>query len=423
MIEISRHAAACQRLDNYGCRGYLPRMLSALNRGWEAAVEGKSKEGAVPAGMSRKVRGGCEMQATNGFAVPFRRLTGCLFALVLVISALFASSASAAVTVTHSDLALGDSLAFGYSQQLFNENVPGEPPTAFEHGYANYYFNGSKQKAAGGQLINLGCPGETTDSMIGNGAIGVALGETEGESPCGYHKLGLPLHHEYGGGKSQLESALEVLGVEAALGKPVTTLTLNIGANDELHAIAKCEAEVKSEFEAEGKSKYGGSPEESVKHCIEAHVNSLFEHILKNIGRVVFALRHGQLFGSVNYTGKIVFEGAYDPYGNVSGTGEVLVGSRTLASILDFHEKKLLTDEGTEAAEEGHEAFKACFVEVLPTFNPGNAKEPSRLQLWTNMANTTESNGKKNGPDIHPTPTGYHELGAVLTIKQCGTVE
>jgi hypothetical protein len=363
------------------------------------------------------------MQATNGFAVPCRRLGGSVFALALVIAAMFASSAGAtAIPVTHSDLALGDSLAFGYSTQLFNENFPTESPAAFEHGYANYYFNGSKAKAAGDQLINLGCPGETTDSMIGNGAIGTAL-DPEGESPCGYHKLGFPLHHEYGGTKSQLESALEVLGVSAASGKPVQTVTLNIGANDELHAIGKCEAEVKAEFEAEGKSKYGGTPKEAVKHCIEAHVNALFEHILKNIGRIVFALRHGQLFGSVNYTGKIVFEGAYDPYGNVFGTGEVLEGSFALASILNFHEKKLLTDEGVEAAEEGHEAFKACFVNVLPTFNPGNAKEPGRLQAWTNMANTTESNGKKNGPDIHPTPIGYHEIGAVLTIKQCGAVE
>jgi hypothetical protein len=393
------------------------------------------------------------MQATNGFAVPFRRLSGCVFALALVISALFASSAGA-VTVTHSDLALGDSLAFGYSQQLFNENFPTEPPTAFEHGYVNYYFNGSKAKAAGDQLINNGCPGETTDSMIGNGPLGGALDPTEGESPCGYHKLGFPLHHEYGGTKSQLESAIEVLTLGTLTGKPVQTVTLNIGANDELHAIAKCEAEAKpaeqaayekayketlekggteAEADANGKAAAKKAGEESVKGCIEAHVNTLFGHILKNIGSIVYAIRNYGVFAAaatgkpelagLKYTGKLVFVGAYDPYGNVFGTGELLVGSRTLASILDFHEKKLLTDEGTEAAEEGHEAFKGCFTEVLATFNPGNAKEPERLQKWTNMANFTESNGKKNGPDIHPTPIGYHEIGGVLMLKQCGAVE
>ena len=179
------------------------------------------------------------------------------------------------------------------------------------------------------------------------------------------------------------------------------------------------------QFEKEGKSKYGETPEKAVKGCIEAHATELFKHILTNIGRIVFALRHGSLLvlGGVDYTGKIVFEGAYNPYGNVFGTGELLTGSNTLSSILDFKEKKLLTDEGIEAAEEGHEPYKVCFTEVLKTFNPGNAKEPIRLQAWTNMANTTESNGKKNGPDIHPTPTGYHQIGAVLNSKQCGLVE
>jgi hypothetical protein len=258
--------------------------------------------------------------------------------------------------------------------------------------------------------------------MIGNGPVGTAL-DPEGESPCGYHKLGFPLHHEYGAGVSQLENALGTIAALKGAGKPVTTVTLNIGANDELKAIAKCEAEVKSEYEKEGKSKYGTTPEKAVKGCIEAHVESLFKHILTNIGRIVFALHHGSLFGGVDYTGKIVFEGAYNPYGNVFGTGEILTGSNTLSSILNFREKKLLTDEGVEAAEEGHEPFKVCFVNVLPTFNPGNAKEQTHLQAWTNMANTTESNGKKNGPDIHPTPAGYHEIGAVLTMKQCLAVE
>src|SRR6476620_9985073 len=97
---------------------------------------------------------GCEMQATQGFAVPFRRLAiACVFALALAASAVFASSSSALVPVTKHDLALGDSLAFGYSQQLFNENEKtGENPKAFEHGYPNYYFNQSKAKAAGSAL-------------------------------------------------------------------------------------------------------------------------------------------------------------------------------------------------------------------------------------------------------------------------------
>src|SRR6478609_763097 len=200
------------------------------------------------------------MSATNGSTRPrYRgRLVGLALAIVLAMSAVFAfaSSAGAAAPITQSYVALGDSLAFGYSTQKFNENFPTESPTAFQEGYADYYFKHLKPTKEGVQLQNKGCPGETTDSMIGNGALAAAFG-IEGESPCAYHKTGFPLHSEYGAGKSQLESTIETIAVDAALEKPVTTVSLNIGANDELHQIAKCEAEVKNEFETEGKSKYG----------------------------------------------------------------------------------------------------------------------------------------------------------------------
>src|SRR5262249_2467882 len=151
-----------------------------------------------------------EMQGTHGFAHLARsrtRLIGCCLAVLLALSALaFASTASAAKSKANY-LALGDSLAFGFSQQLFNENQKlGEPPTAFEHGYANDYF--AFMPGSANTLFNNGCPGETTDSMIGNGPLSAVMEKslgTTGESACAYHyKSGLPLHNEYGGSKSQL---------------------------------------------------------------------------------------------------------------------------------------------------------------------------------------------------------------------------
>jgi hypothetical protein len=370
--------------------------------------------------MSRKYEEDERMQATNGYAVRSVR-TVCLAAIVLVLAALaFASTANAAgpkkINPTQTYLAMGDSLAFGYSQQLFNENEKlGEPPTAFEHGYANQYWNKHKPYTEHIQLTNLGCPGETTDSLIGIGPIGAALtalAEAHGEEPCAYHyKLGLPLHHEYGGtpGLSQLESAEEQIAVDAGTAVPVTTLSLNIGANDELHQIAKCKAEITEEWTKLGKSpQYGGnSPEESFYNCITVHVKPLFEHILKNIGATLFTIREGSKFGSINYTGKIILLGSYDPYGNVTGSGEQLKGSVSLAKLLNQEEKKVA------------EKFGACFADPLPLFNPQNKLEPGRLQKWTNMANTTSFEGKANGPDIHPTPEGYGKLGSVMT-QQCG---
>ena len=362
------------------------------------------------------------MSATNGSL--FRKLVTCMVA-VFALSAILASAASAKpIPIKETQLTLGDSLAFGYSQQLFNENFPAESPSAFEAGYSEEYFDLQKPVNNGIQETNDGCPGETTDSMIGNGPLGAALDPETGESPCGYHKLGFPLHNEYGGTKSQLENTVETIAVDSFVGKPVTSITLNIGANDELHAISKCEAEVKSEYEKEGKSKYGATPEEAVKHCIEAHASGLFEHILKNIGSILFALRNaGTYFGGVNYTGTIAFVGGYDPYGAVFVTHqELLVGSNALASLLNFHENKLITDEGTEAAEEGHEAFHGCFQNPQPLWNPGNKQEPVRLKKWTNMANMKEDRGLKygekeaDGPDIHPTPEGYIVLGKDLYL-------
>src|SRR5207244_6336208 len=105
-----------------------------------------------------------------------------------------------------------------------------------------------------------------------------------GEPPCAYkYAAGFHLHHEYGGAftfeaketnRSQLENALQVIKKNnedvSDPDHPVTSITIDIGANDILHRVAKCEAEVQSEYEKEGKSsQYGGAtPEESVKNCI-----------------------------------------------------------------------------------------------------------------------------------------------------------
>jgi hypothetical protein len=357
------------------------------------------------------------MQATYGSAVRSGIRTVGLAAIVLALSMLgLAATASARkINPVQTYLGMGDSLAFGYSQQLFNENEHlGEPPTGFEHGYVNDYWTKMKPYTEHVALTNQGCPGETTDSMIGNGPLGAALeayAEAHGEAPCEYHYVdGLALHHEYGGTKSQLESTLEQIAVDSFSGVPVTTLTLNIGANDELHQIKKCEAEVAHEWETEGKSaQYGGnSPEESFKFCISDHVKPLFEHILKNIGASLFAIREGEKFGGINYTGKIVLVGGYDPYGAVFTPGqELLEGSVELTALLTQEEKKV------------GEKFGACTANPQPLFNPGNKREPERLQKWTNMANFTEYEGKKNGPDIHPTKEGYNRMATVM-VQQCG---
>jgi len=384
------------------------------------------------------------MSAKNGLAVSFRargRTVACSVALVFALTAMFAATASAKTPpVKETYLALGDSLAFGYSAHTFNENLlTGENPAASEAGYANDYFNLHNPKAHGLQLVNLGCPGETTDSLIGNGTLAAAV-DPSGESACGYHKAGYPLHHEYGGEKSQLEAALEVIATEAALKTPVTTVSLNIGANDELHTIGACKTEVTEEFVTKGHSKYGATPEAAVENCILSHVEGLFTHILTNVGTTLFVLREGAKFGGVNYTGKIVLQGGYDPYGRVYKSaseatainasfpwmeargGEILPNSNALAGDLNLEE----SGQGKASPYKSLvAALGICYANPQSRFNAGGNQEWKRLQAWTNMANTTTFSylplniERHNGPDIHPTAAGYEQLAKVMKTA-CG---
>ena len=406
------------------------------------------------------------MSAKNGSAVKRSRLIGCAVAAMFALSALFAAGANAVLPpVSQTYLALGDSLAFGYSSELFNTNLPlGEPAAAFEHGYVNNYYTHLKPRGNGVQLQNLGCPGETTDSLIGNGPLGSAVDPGTGEAPCAYHnvtaeKLGFPagfkfpLHNEYGAGKSQLERALQLLGVDALSGKPVTTLSLNIGANDQLHAVAKCEAQAKAEVEVivgkrieqkigEKLGKGEITPEEIPatvaklsaeeaanpankklgeklgNECVAKAATALGEYIGTRIGTILYVLRKGAEFGSINYTGKVIFVGAYNPYGNLYAfptrkeqtegvIDEVLPGSNFLVSQFNQGFKGVV------------ETFGGCFADTKPKFNPQNSLEPARLQKYTNMANTGITNGQKDGPDIHPTPTGYKVMNNVMVVA-CG---
>jgi lysophospholipase L1-like esterase len=211
------------------------------------------------------------MEAMNGSGRTglrrYGRLLGCMAALLALAAMTLPSAASAMKPkVKKTYVALGDSLAFGYSQELFNRNeATGENPAGFEHGYATDYYN-LINKEGRWQFVNDGCPGETTESLIGdnptllagiNAALAGKIPEpVTGEAPCAYSSADhLPLHNEYGERevepgkfvpKSQLESVLETIAVDQAEGKPVKLITIDIGANDQLHQIAKIEAEVKA---------------------------------------------------------------------------------------------------------------------------------------------------------------------------------
>ncbi len=79
----------------------------------------------------------------------------------------FAPAAGAANLVTGTTyLALGDSLAYGYHAAQFASEYPNVKATNYEENYVNDFAGALKLINPSLQTINLGCPGETSESMI-----------------------------------------------------------------------------------------------------------------------------------------------------------------------------------------------------------------------------------------------------------------
>lgn len=226
-------------------------------------------------------------------------------------------------------LALGDSLAFGYSQAKFESLLPTEPPSAYNTGYVDDFAHLLKLGNPKLEVINDGCPGETTESFI--------------KGPCEY-QLAYPLHHPYVGGpaSSQLSDALAYLQAN-----PNTNpITLDIGANDALGVIEHtCEKKVE---------------------CVIKEAPSLFAHIATNLGLIL-----GDLRGADSHATIIVL-GLYNPF------GEKLPGGNALTAQLNEVMEKVATTVG------------ARFADPLPLFNPPGALEAPTICLLTNMCKTPE---------------------------------
>ena len=366
------------------------------------------------------------------------RLIACCAALA-VLAALAMPAASGA-NIVQTQLSLGDSQAFGYSQQLFNENALAEPPTQFEKGYANRFFTLHNPVLNKIQLVNDGCPGETVDSFIGNGPVGAVMDPDDTSGPCQYHNAaGYPLHHSYGGGgRSQLESALEMITVETLAGTPVTTITLNIGNNDLIHTVLKCETQVAGEFAANGTSVWGATAPAAVNACISAEIPAAIAHVVADTAQIFYTLRHGSLFGGIDYTGEIVFLGTYNPYGKLFSNAAQLAVAVSTEGLNVAHyafinkTTELLPGWGgvtgllntLEAAQAP--TYSVCYANPQKTsfafpafygFNELPAAEPGKLKVLTNMANLNLFGLLFDGPDPHPTVAGYLRLARIMNYS------
>lgn len=140
--------------------------------------------------------------------------------LLLPVPAAFAASVTRQSTLVGPKqyyLALGDSLAFGI-----------QPDLDFTHGYVDDFYSNLRRHGAQ-QLANMGCPGETSATMIHGG--------------CPYAFL---RKYPYTG--AQLAAAVSFLRNHAGKVSPVT---LDIGGNDLLPDINSKTCTVSSTFSAD----------------------------------------------------------------------------------------------------------------------------------------------------------------------------
>ncbi|TMB90672.1 MAG: SGNH/GDSL hydrolase family protein [Chloroflexi bacterium] len=129
-------------------------------------------------------------------------------------------------------LALGDSLAFGFQEAKFLQELSTGTydPATFNTGYDADFAAMIRPLAPGGHAfseVNYGCPGETTASMIRGG--------------CPFHNatIDFRLHNDYLVSASQLQVAIAFLQAHP---HQVNPITLDIGANDILNLLSNCNA-------------------------------------------------------------------------------------------------------------------------------------------------------------------------------------
>jgi lysophospholipase L1-like esterase len=300
------------------------------------------------------------------------RLLVCV-AVVVAFGALALAPAAGATGPGNTYLALGDSLAYGYHQAQFQQELKEKgfvEAANFDDGYVDDFGATLKLLNPKLKIVNDGCPGETTETFIKGSGVGGAFcagGPTGSPFPKAF------LHHAYPG--TQLEDALAI-AKEPGTG----TITLDIGANDILQFLGHtC-----------------GFP--VTFSCSEAEVEAEIGHVVTNIGFILAQLR------AAAPAAKIVFVSQYNPYptvlspeGRGDATVEALNGAiKSVAAgfgVKFANTARVINFSGTHGGPEVGDIPTVCaFTAMCPggTFNPASPEA-----------------------DIHPTKAGYAAMATV----------
>jgi lysophospholipase L1-like esterase len=272
-------------------------------------------------------------------------------------------------------LALGDSIAYGYQAAKFNSQLPTPNPASFNTGYADVFAQHMQQSNPGLTVVNKGCPGETTNSLIN--------GFNPSSGLCG-RGSGFPytwLHSPYALGQSQLQSAVGYLSTHATTTSPIT---LNIGANDLLVFLSGC---------GFGTPSYNAT-------CVTNGLNNVQNTIVQNTDAILDQLQAVTPAAASNY----VVMGLYNPYPTLISIGAA--GGDYVITQLNAKIKAVAEQHG------------AHFVNPLPIFNPsGAAGGPESGDIPTICALTLMCPSGTYNPatgDIHPSDKGYAALASLF---------
>jgi lysophospholipase L1-like esterase len=293
-------------------------------------------------------------------------------AVATMAGALALAPSAGAARVGGTYLALGDSLAYGYHAAQFQEEFPNIKPESFNDGYVNDFDQLLKLFNPSVQLINDGCPGEGTETMIhGSGVPGFCGGEDTSPFPYVW------LHHRYTTA-TQLSDALAILHANPN----VSPITLDIGANDLLHFLAtQC-----------------GFP--AADTCTEAQFGAEFVHIAGNVAYILGQLR------AAAPNAQIVLVGLYNPYPAFRGEG---------ADKLTAGLNKALE---TVAAS----VPRTSFANPEPLFNPSlvlgtpESTDDTTICAFTGMCPNGTFEPTSPKADIHPTKLGYEVMAGVVAF-------
>ena len=344
---------------------------------------------------------------------------------------MFATVASAKTPLKKTAyIALGDSLSFGYKDVTLKANAASnkanceagvvaaekgeiskaltekalcEPSYTFEPGFVGEFGKSlaKTEKAAGNELttVNLGCPGETSDGLIGhNEAFGG--GPSTEFNPCAYTNNlpseGFPLKTEIGS-SSELEAALALIQRKAE--GAVTAVSLQIGSNDLLHVVSKC---LSPTYDGE----HGFT---SLNQCLEhevgpegfAYSGGVFHHVLVNIGTTIGVLR------GAGYTGKVLLLGFYNP--NVLE----LPGSDALLKVLNEALEGQVASEGFGPNVKLAQPFNLINPEANLYTETESSKEHSKKVAKETKA-LCKYTEKCANHDIHPTAKGYAAIAKLM---------